>query len=111
MFKRTWIITGEITRDDLEWVLRSKLDFKQGKPLTEDTVFHLKRELGDVAWYWDEVFNALNLDPSQITTTNEKEVTWLKLYFANRVILIAEEVTSYKYEQCYKGETKWHRLN
>ena len=24
----------------------------QGKPFTEDERFHLKRELGDVLWYW-----------------------------------------------------------
>jgi hypothetical protein len=36
-------------------------------------------------------------EPSTIITTNEKEETWLKLYFADRTILLAEEVT-YKYE-------------
>ena len=24
----------------------------QGKPLTEENVFHMKRELGDIMWYW-----------------------------------------------------------
>ena len=24
----------------------------QGKPYDEDTQFHLKRELGDIIWYW-----------------------------------------------------------
>ena len=24
----------------------------QGKPLDDDTRFHIKRELGDIAWYW-----------------------------------------------------------
>ena len=24
----------------------------QGKPLDADTIFHAKRELGDIAWYW-----------------------------------------------------------
>jgi hypothetical protein len=31
-------------------------------------------------------------EPSTIITTTEKEETWLKLYFADRAILIAEEV-------------------
>ena len=24
----------------------------QGKPLNDETVYHLKRELGDIMWYW-----------------------------------------------------------
>ena len=24
----------------------------QGKPCDEDTIFHMKRELGDIMWYW-----------------------------------------------------------
>jgi MazG nucleotide pyrophosphohydrolase domain len=24
----------------------------QGKPLTTDNIFHMKRELGDILWYW-----------------------------------------------------------
>ena len=24
----------------------------QGKPLDDDTKFHIKRELGDIMWYW-----------------------------------------------------------
>ena len=82
MFKRTWIITGEVTRDDLEWVLRSKLSFIQGEQHYVDVAFHNSSVLTKVPSL---------LDPSQIITTNEKEVTWLKLYFADRAILIAEE--------------------
>jgi hypothetical protein len=83
MFKRTWIITGEVTRDDLEWVLRSKLSFMQG----EQHYLNL-RQIGNLS----PVKVASTLDPSIITTTNEKEETWLKLYFADRAILLAEEV-------------------
>jgi len=31
MLKKTWFITGEITRDDLAWILRSKLEFTPGE--------------------------------------------------------------------------------
>ena len=88
MFKRTWIITGEVTRADLEWVLRSKLTFSQGEQHYVDLAYPGSSVLTKVP--------AL-LDPSIITTTNEKEETWLKLYFADRVILFAEEIM-YKYE-------------
>ena len=84
MFKRTWIITGEVTRDDLEWVLRSKLSFIQGDQHYID--------IADYTTTNRPVKVASVLDPSIITTTNEKEETWLKLYFADRAILFAEEV-------------------
>ena len=42
----------------------------QGKPLAEDTVFHLKRELGDIAWYWANACNALGLDPNDVLAEN-----------------------------------------
>jgi NTP pyrophosphatase (non-canonical NTP hydrolase) len=46
----------------------------QGKPLTEDTVFHLKRELGDVMWYWMNACNALGLDPNDVIAENVKKL-------------------------------------
>ena len=42
----------------------------QGKPLSEDTVFHLKRELGDIMWYWMNACNALGLDPNDVVAEN-----------------------------------------
>lgn len=42
----------------------------QGKPLSEDTVFHLKRELGDIMWYWMNACNALGLDPNEVIAEN-----------------------------------------
>jgi len=88
MHKRTWIITGEITRDDIEWVLRSRLDFTRGEQHYHDFVDMISKKPLKVAGI---------LDPSTIITTDKKEETWLKLYFADRAILLAEEVT-YKYE-------------
>lgn len=42
----------------------------QGKPLTEENVFHMKRELGDVMWYWINACRALNLDPNEVIEEN-----------------------------------------
>jgi NTP pyrophosphatase (non-canonical NTP hydrolase) len=44
--------------------------FFQGKPLTEDNVFHMKRELGDIMWYWINACRALNLDPNDVIEEN-----------------------------------------
>ena len=46
----------------------------QGKPLTEDTVFHLKRELSDIAWYWANACNALGLDPNDVIAENVRKL-------------------------------------
>jgi NTP pyrophosphatase (non-canonical NTP hydrolase) len=42
----------------------------QGKPLTEENVFHMKRELGDVMWYWVNACRALDLDPNEVIEEN-----------------------------------------
>ena len=42
----------------------------QGKPLTEDNVFHMKRELGDIMWYWINACRALGLDPNDVIEEN-----------------------------------------
>ena len=42
----------------------------QGKPLDADTVFHAKRELGDIAWYWINSCRALGLDPNDVLEEN-----------------------------------------
>lgn len=44
--------------------------FFQGKPLNEENVFHMKRELGDVLWYWINACRALNLDPNDVIVEN-----------------------------------------
>ena len=44
--------------------------FFQGKPLTEENVFHMKRELGDVIWYWINACRALRLDPNEVIEEN-----------------------------------------
>ena len=42
----------------------------QGKPLTEENVFHMKRELGDIMWYWINACRALRLDPNEVIAEN-----------------------------------------
>ena len=44
--------------------------FFQGKPLNEENLFHMKRELGDVMWYWINACRALNLDPNDVIEEN-----------------------------------------
>jgi NTP pyrophosphatase (non-canonical NTP hydrolase) len=46
----------------------------QGKPLSEDTVFHMKRELGDIMWYWVNACRALELDPNDVVAENVKKL-------------------------------------
>jgi|TARA_R110002074_G_scaffold155808_2_gene311787 hypothetical protein len=42
----------------------------QGKPLEEATIFHAKRELGDIIWYWITCCRALGLDPNDVIAEN-----------------------------------------
>ena len=42
----------------------------QGKPLDRDTVWHAKRELGDIMWYWINSCRALGLDPNEVVAEN-----------------------------------------
>ncbi len=42
----------------------------QGKPLTDENVFHMARELGDILWYWINATRALGLDPNHVIQMN-----------------------------------------
>lgn len=46
----------------------------QGKPLNEDTIFHMKRELGDIMWYWINACRALDLDPNDVIEENVRKL-------------------------------------
>jgi len=46
----------------------------QGKPLSADNVFHMKRELGDIMWYWMNACRALNLDPNDVIAENVRKL-------------------------------------
>ena len=42
----------------------------QGKPFNEEARYHMKRELGDIIWYWVNACRALNLDPNDVIAEN-----------------------------------------
>ena len=46
----------------------------QGKPLNDENVFHMKRELGDIMWYWINTCRALNLDPNDVIAENVRKL-------------------------------------
>lgn len=48
--------------------------FFQGKMLSEDAVFHMKRELGDIIFYWVSACRALNLDPNEVIAENVRKL-------------------------------------
>ena len=46
----------------------------QGKPMDDATIFHCKRELGDIMWYWISACRSLNLDPNEVIAENVKKL-------------------------------------
>ncbi len=42
----------------------------QGKPMSDENIYHMKRELGDVMWYWMQGCMALDVDPNIIIQMN-----------------------------------------
>ena len=46
----------------------------QGKPVNEENIFHMKRELGDIMWYWINACRALNLDPNDVIAENIRKL-------------------------------------
>lgn len=46
----------------------------QGKPLSEENLFHMKRELGDIMWYWISTCRALELDPNDVLAENVRKL-------------------------------------
>ena len=48
--------------------------FFQEKPLNTDTIFHMKRELGDIMWYWVNACRALGLDPDEVVAENVRKL-------------------------------------
>jgi NTP pyrophosphatase (non-canonical NTP hydrolase) len=47
----------------------------QGKPYTEDNVFHMKRELGDICWYLSQAFMALDTNFEEILQMNYEKLS------------------------------------
>ena len=42
----------------------------EGGEFAADTQYHLKRELGDIMWYWINSCRALGLDPNEVIKEN-----------------------------------------
>ena len=57
-----------------EFVEIVKKMFLQGKPADQDNIFHMKRELGDIMWYWVTACMALDLDPVEVILENQKKL-------------------------------------
>ena len=46
----------------------------QGKPVNEENLFHLKRELGDIMWYFIQACIALDVSPEEIIEMNVEKL-------------------------------------
>ena len=57
-----------------EFVEIVKKMYLQGKPPSEDNIFHMKRELGDIMWYWVTACAALDLDPYEVISENQEKL-------------------------------------
>ena len=57
-----------------EFVEIVKKMFLQGKPPSEENIFHMKRELGDIMWYWVTACAALGLDPYEVLSENQEKL-------------------------------------
>ena len=57
-----------------EFVEIVKKMFLQGKPPSDENIFHMKRELGDIMWYWVTAWAALNLDPFEVIKENQTKL-------------------------------------
>jgi len=47
----------------------------QGKEYNADNIFHMKRELGDVMFYWINACRALDLDPNDVINENVSKLS------------------------------------
>ena len=57
-----------------EFVEIVKKMYLQGKPPSEDNIFHMKRELGDIMWYWVTACASLILDPFEVISENQEKL-------------------------------------
>ena len=49
--------------------------FLQGKPYTEENIFHMKRELGDLCWYLAQACMALNISFEEVLEMNYEKLS------------------------------------
>ena len=46
----------------------------QGKPVNEENIFHMKRELGDIMWYFIQACISLDVSPEEIIEMNVEKL-------------------------------------
>ena len=70
------LMTGSIglTAEAGELIEIVKKMLFQGKPLTQENLFHMKRELGDIMWYWINTCRALDFDPNEVIAENVRKL-------------------------------------
>lgn len=54
-------------------VVKKKV-FQADTQFTDDEVFHMKRELGDVLWYWVQGCSALGFTPNEVMDENIRKL-------------------------------------
>ena len=64
-----------LTAESGEFTEVVKKIFLQGKPYTEENVFHMKRELGDICWYLAQAFMALDTNFDEILDMNIEKLS------------------------------------
>ena len=63
-----------LTAESGEFTEVVKKIFLQGKPYTEENVFHMKRELGDICWYLAQACMALDTSFDEIIEMNVEKL-------------------------------------
>ena len=61
----------------------------QGRTFNENERFHMKRELGDVLWYWVQGCIALGYDPEEVMREN---ITKLEKRYPNGLEIVRSEI-------------------
>lgn len=71
------LLTGAfgLTAESGEFVEVIKKIVFQGKPLTEDNIYHMKRELGDICWYLAVACTALNTTLDDVLRMNIEKLS------------------------------------
>ena len=64
----------------------------QGKEFTVENRFHMKRELGDILWYWIQGCIALGYTPDEVMDENIKKLEAFKIKLENTLIKIIHQI-------------------
>lgn len=64
-----------LTAESGEFTEVVKKMFLQGKPYTEENIFHMKRELGDIMWYMAQACMALDISFDEVLQMNVEKLS------------------------------------